>query len=210
MVAKYIIVSAQLKLSHNFNPFPLIINPFYCSNHVCELCPPTLPAHTCTNPDPAEAEKASLKEQNMVALAGLMEEAKYVPNDWEDMQEEKTTWLRHCEEKTAVLMPLVEQGKVLGVSMQVNAEDAPVLAEADDLYKQWTAEEAKACAKAKQDVQMGEEAAVELGDDSAVKMSHVEVLQPTCKKSQQAIAESDNDERSKASIPPGSVLHAVP
>ncbi|KIN92991.1 hypothetical protein M404DRAFT_36500 [Pisolithus tinctorius Marx 270] len=56
--------------------------------------------------------------------------------------------------------------------MQVDAEDAPTLAKANDLYERWTAEEAEAHAKAEQDVQMGEEAAVELGDNGAVKMSH--------------------------------------
>ncbi|KAI5994250.1 hypothetical protein F5J12DRAFT_785814 [Pisolithus orientalis] len=148
---------------------------------------------------PVEAERASLREQIAVALAGLVAEAKYVPDDQEDMQEEKITWLRHWEEKTVVLMPLVEQGKVLGVSIWVNTEDASMLAEADDLYEQWTMEEAKAHVRAKQDIQMGEETAVELSDEGGVvKMSHVEVPQPAHK----TVAESNKDERPKVSIPP--------
>ncbi|KIN96811.1 hypothetical protein M404DRAFT_32950 [Pisolithus tinctorius Marx 270] len=39
-----------------------------------------------------EAEKASLREQ-------LVAEVKCVPNNWEDMQEEKTTWIRCWEQK---------------------------------------------------------------------------------------------------------------
>ncbi|KIO08076.1 hypothetical protein M404DRAFT_23346 [Pisolithus tinctorius Marx 270] len=158
-------------------------------------------------PDPVEAEKASLREQLAAASAGLVAEAKCVPDNWEDMWEEKMMWLRCWEEKTVggsygdlaltslqpvVLMPLVEQGKALGVSMQVDAEDAPALVEADNLYKQWTAEEAEAHMKVEQDVQMGEESMVEVGDEGAgVKMSHVEVPQLACVKSGPTPTNSD-------------------
>ncbi|KIO02195.1 hypothetical protein M404DRAFT_28105 [Pisolithus tinctorius Marx 270] len=162
-------------------------------------------------PDPTEAEKASLREQLAAASAGLVAEAKCAPDDWEDMREEKTTWLRRWEEKTAVLMPLVERGKALGVSVRVDAEDAPVLAEADDWYERWTAEEAEARAKAEQDVQMGEETAVDVGNEGAgVKMSHVEVPQLARKHSWQTVAESEDEAGRKVVIPPGSVLHKVP
>ncbi|KIO12295.1 hypothetical protein M404DRAFT_20119 [Pisolithus tinctorius Marx 270] len=158
-------------------------------------------------PDPAEAEKASLREQLAAASAGLVAEAKCVPDDQEDMWEEKTTWLRCWEEKTAVLMPLVERGKALGVSVRVDAEDAPALVEADDWYEQWTVEEAEARAKAEQDVQMGEETMVEVGNKgTGLKMSHVEVPQPACK----TIAESEDEAGPRVMIPPGSVLHKVP
>ncbi|KIO09540.1 hypothetical protein M404DRAFT_22042 [Pisolithus tinctorius Marx 270] len=161
--------------------------------------------------DPAEAEKASLREQLAAASAGLVAEAKCAPDDWEDMQEEKTMWLRRWEEKMAVLMPLVKQGKALGVSVWVDAEDAPVLAEADDWYEWWTAEEAKARAKAEQDIQMGEETTVEVGNKGAgLKMSHVEVPQPACKRSRQTIAESEDKAGPRVMILPGSVLHKVP
>ncbi|KIN96109.1 hypothetical protein M404DRAFT_33590 [Pisolithus tinctorius Marx 270] len=161
-------------------------------------------------PDPAEAEKASLREQLAAASAGLVAEAKCTPDDREDMREEKMTWLRRWEEKTAVLMPLVERGKALRVSMRVDAEDAPALAEADDWYERWTAEEAEARAKAEQDVQMGEETAVEVGNEGAgVKMSHVEVPHPARKRSWQTVAESEDEAGRKVMIPPGSVLHKV-
>ncbi|KIN93533.1 hypothetical protein M404DRAFT_36024 [Pisolithus tinctorius Marx 270] len=158
-------------------------------------------------PDPAEAEKASLREQLAAASAGLVAEAKCVPDDWEDMREEKTTWLRCWEEKMVVLMPLVEQGKALGVSVQVDAEDAPTLAEADNWYKRWTVEEAEACTKAEQDVQMGEETVAEVGNKGAgLKMSHVEVPQLAHK----TIAESEDEAGPRVTILPGSVLHKVP
>ncbi|KIO04904.1 hypothetical protein M404DRAFT_25990 [Pisolithus tinctorius Marx 270] len=122
-----------------------------------------------STPDPTEAEKAALREQITAASAGLIAEVKCVPDDWEDMR-----W----EEKTVALMPLVERGKTLGVSVRVDAADAPVLAEADDVYERWTAEEAEVRAKAKQDVHMGEETAVGVGNEGTeVKMSHVEVPQ---------------------------------
>ncbi|KIN97834.1 hypothetical protein M404DRAFT_31900 [Pisolithus tinctorius Marx 270] len=114
-------------------------------------------------PDPMEAERAFLREQLVAASAGLVAEAKCMPDNQEDMWEEKMTWLRCWEEK------------------MVGAEDAPALVEADDLYEQWTTEEAEAHVKAEQDIQMGKETVVELSDDGAVKMSHMEVPQPACK-----------------------------
>ncbi|KIN96145.1 hypothetical protein M404DRAFT_33548 [Pisolithus tinctorius Marx 270] len=147
-----------------------------------------------------EAEKAALREQIAAASAGLVTEAKCVPDDREDMQEEKTIWLRHWEENMT-----------LGVSVRVDAADAPALAKADDVYEWWTAEEAKACAKAEQDIQMGEETAEGVGDEGAgVKMSHVEVPQPARKHSRQTIAESEDKAGPRVTIPPGSVLHKVP
>ncbi|KIO03279.1 hypothetical protein M404DRAFT_27249 [Pisolithus tinctorius Marx 270] len=151
-------------------------------------------------PDPTEAEKAALREQIVAVSAGLIAEAKCVPDDREDMWEEKMIWLRRWEEKM-----------MLGVSMWVDAADAPVLAEADDVYKWWTVEEAEARAKAEQDVQMGEETAEGVGDEgTGVKMSHVEVPQPAHKHLRQTIAESENEAGPRVTIPPGSVLHKVP
>ncbi|KAI6002353.1 hypothetical protein F5J12DRAFT_894095 [Pisolithus orientalis] len=115
--------------------------------------------------DPMEAERASLREQLAAASAGLVAEARCVPDDWEDMWEEKMTQLRCWEEKMAVLMPLVKQGKALRVSVWVDAEDAPALMEANDLYEKWSVEEAEECVRARQDVQM-EEAMVEVGHEA--------------------------------------------
>ncbi|KIO07396.1 hypothetical protein M404DRAFT_23897 [Pisolithus tinctorius Marx 270] len=108
-------------------------------------------------------------------------------------------------------MPLVERGKTLGVSVWVDAADAPTLAEANDVYEQWTAEEAEAHAKAEQDVHMGEETAVRVGDEGAgVKMSHVEVPQLARKCLRQTIAESKDEAGPRVTIPPRSVLHKAP
>ncbi|KIO05524.1 hypothetical protein M404DRAFT_25233 [Pisolithus tinctorius Marx 270] len=87
-----------------------------------------------STPDPAEAEKAVLREQIAAALAGLVTEAKCVPDDQEDMQEEKMIWLRRWEEKMAALMPLVEQGKMLGVSVWVDTADAPIVSQSVDCW----------------------------------------------------------------------------
>ncbi|KIO08872.1 hypothetical protein M404DRAFT_22687 [Pisolithus tinctorius Marx 270] len=157
--------------------------------------------------DPAEAERASLREQLAAVSAGLVAEAKCAPDNREDMREEKATWLRRWEKTVGGLF-----GKALGVSVQVNTEDAPTLAEANDLYEQWTTEEAEAQTKVEQDIQMGEETAVELGDDRAVRMSHVEVLQPARKWSRQTIAERDEEPaRPKIHIPAtGMITHKEP
>ncbi|KIO01412.1 hypothetical protein M404DRAFT_28727 [Pisolithus tinctorius Marx 270] len=157
-----------------------------CAPHLSQLvCMPT--------PDPVEAERASLREQLATASAGLVAEAKCAPDDWEDMWEEKMMWLRHWEEKMA-----------LGMSMEVDAEDAPMLVEADDLYEWWTMEEAKAHTKAEKDIQMGEETAVEVGNEGAgVKMSHVEVPQLAHKHFWQTIVESEDKAGPKVMILPG-------
>ncbi|KIN95452.1 hypothetical protein M404DRAFT_34142 [Pisolithus tinctorius Marx 270] len=145
-------------------------------------------------PDPVEAEKASLREQLAAASAGLVAEAKCAPDDREDMQEEKTMWLRHWEEKTV--------GGSTDASGQVREGSRGV--------HRWTAEEAEARVKAEQDIQMGEETAVEVGNEGAgLKMSHVEVPQLARKRSRQTIAESEDEAGPRVTIPPGSVLHKV-
>ncbi|KAI6144411.1 hypothetical protein BKA82DRAFT_35645, partial [Pisolithus tinctorius] len=124
---------------------------------------PHLSQLVCTaTPDPIEVEKAAL----------LVAEARCFPEDHEGME----------EEKTVVLMPLVEHRKELGVMVRVDTLDVPILAEVDNVYEQWTVEEAEVHVRAKQDVQMGEENMQEIGDKgTAIKMSHVEVPQLVCK-----------------------------
>ncbi|KAI6003473.1 hypothetical protein F5J12DRAFT_893661 [Pisolithus orientalis] len=121
--------------------------------------------------------------------------------------------------KEAMLMPLVERGKELGVMVRVDAAEVPILAEVDDVYEQWMVEEAEVCARAEQDVQMGDENAQEtrgLGASVAVpaateKMSHVEVVSHLVwKQSQQTVAESKDEDEPKIIVPPGSILHKVP
>ncbi|KIN97614.1 hypothetical protein M404DRAFT_32090 [Pisolithus tinctorius Marx 270] len=160
--------------------------------------------------DPVEVEKTTLKEQLAATLAGLVAEAWCMPDNWDGLLEEKMTWLWRWEEKTAVLMPLVKQGKELGITICVDMVDVLVLAKADDVYERWTAEEADACMKAKQDVQIGEEPVVEPGDKgAAVMMSHVEVPQPACKQSCQTMADTDKDSmRPNTQIPAaGTITH---
>ncbi|KIO08931.1 hypothetical protein M404DRAFT_22747 [Pisolithus tinctorius Marx 270] len=144
-------------------------------------------------PDPMEAKKASLREQLAAASAGLVAEVKHVPDNWEDMWEKKTTWLRCWEEK------------------MVGGSDASgQVREGSQGVCRWTAEEAEAHVKAEQDVQMGEETAVEVGDEGMeVKMSHVEVPQLVCKHLWQTVAESEDEAGPKVVILPGLVLHEV-
>ncbi|KAI6157171.1 hypothetical protein BKA82DRAFT_4346259 [Pisolithus tinctorius] len=100
-----------------------------------------------------------------------------------------------------VLMPLVKCGKELSVTVRVDTVDLPILAEVDDVYKQWTVEEAEVCMRAEQDIQMGEENMQEIGDKgTAVKMSHVEVPQLAHK----TVTRSDNELQPKVLVPPGS------
>ncbi|KAI5994597.1 hypothetical protein F5J12DRAFT_896712 [Pisolithus orientalis] len=137
--------------------------------------------------------------------AGLMAEARCFPEDCKGME----------EEKTAGLMPLVKHGKELGVMVRVDAVDVPILAKADDIYKWWTAEEANACVRAEQDVQMGDENTQEtrgLGASIVVpvvteKMLHVEMVSCLVWKT---ITESEDEDEPKIVIPPSSILHKVP
>ncbi|KIN97984.1 hypothetical protein M404DRAFT_31674 [Pisolithus tinctorius Marx 270] len=107
-------------------------------------------------------------------------------------------------------MLLVECGKELGVMVRVDAVDAPILAKVDNVYKQWTMEEAKAHVSAEQDVQMGDENMQETrgqGASIAVpavteKMLHIEVVsQPVWKQLQQTIAESKDKTEPKGHDP---------
>ncbi|KIN93727.1 hypothetical protein M404DRAFT_35811 [Pisolithus tinctorius Marx 270] len=142
--------------------------------------------------------------QIAAALAILVAEARCFPEDREGMEEEKTMWLQRWEEKIATLMLLVECRKELGVTVRVDAAEAPILAEADNVYK------------AEQDVQMGDENAQEtggLGASVAVpaateKMSHVEVV--SCPVWKQTVAESEDEDEPKIVIPPSSILHKLP
>ncbi|KIO11727.1 hypothetical protein M404DRAFT_20342 [Pisolithus tinctorius Marx 270] len=172
-------------------------------------------------PDPVKAEKADLRQQIAAASAILVAEARCFPKDREGMQEEKTMWLRCWEEKTAMLMLLVERGKELGVMVRVDAAEVPILAEADNVYERWTAEEAEVRARAEQDVLMGDENAQEtggLGASVAVpvvteKMLHVEVVshlvRKSPKRSWQTVTESEDEDEPKIVIPPGLILHKV-
>ncbi|KIO01718.1 hypothetical protein M404DRAFT_28451 [Pisolithus tinctorius Marx 270] len=109
-------------------------------------------------------------------------------------------------------MPLVKHGKELGVTVRVDTADTPILAKVDDVYEWWTAEEAKACVRAEQDVQMGDENMQETGGPGASitvpavteKMSHIEVVAWLVQKT---VAESEDEDKPKIVVPPSSILH---
>ncbi|KAI6035640.1 hypothetical protein F5J12DRAFT_887437 [Pisolithus orientalis] len=177
-------------------------------------CAPRLSQLVCTaTPDLVEAEKANLQQQITAALAILVAEARCFPEDDKGMQEEKTMWLQRWEEKMAMLMPLVEHGKELGITVRVDAAEVPILAEVDNVYKRWTVEEAEVHARAEQDVQMGDENAQETGGPGASvavpaateKMLHIEVVSCLVQK-----AKSEDKDKPKIIVPPGSILHKVP
>ncbi|KIN93753.1 hypothetical protein M404DRAFT_35780 [Pisolithus tinctorius Marx 270] len=168
-------------------------------------------------PDPIEAEKTALKAKFIAASAALVAEAKCMPDDREDLWEEKVTWLRCWEKQSGEVFPLVEHGRELDVDTKIDTADGPVVAEADEAYERWVVEEIVQL-KVDEDVRMEEEASQGAEGQGAsaaepvasVRMTHMEVPQPARKCSQQAIAEGDDDDKPKITIPPGAVLHPVP
>ncbi|KIO11754.1 hypothetical protein M404DRAFT_20380 [Pisolithus tinctorius Marx 270] len=176
-------------------------------------CAPHLSQLICmATPDPIEAEKTALKAKFIVASAALVAEARCLPDDKEELWEEKVMWMCQWEERTGEVYPIIECGQELGINTKIDAADGPTIAEANEAYERWVAEEI-AHRKADEDVQMGEEAVSEQGASVTVlvvtaKMSHVEVVaQPVRKRSQQTIAESKDKGEPKINIPPGSILH---
>ncbi|KIO11958.1 hypothetical protein M404DRAFT_19769 [Pisolithus tinctorius Marx 270] len=92
------------------------------------------------------------------------------------------------------------------------------VAEADEAYEKWVAEEI-ARARTDEDMRMEEEASQVVEEQGASlvvpvvteKMSHVEVVsRPVRKRSQQTIAESEDEEEPKIVVPPSLILHKVP
>ncbi|KIN93924.1 hypothetical protein M404DRAFT_35593 [Pisolithus tinctorius Marx 270] len=162
-------------------------------------------------PDPIEAEKTALKARFIVASAALVAEARCLPDDKEELWEEKVTWMHRWEERTGEVYPIVEHRQELGIDTKIDAADGPAIAEADEAYERWVAKEI-ACRKADKDVWMGEETAQAVSEQDASvtvlvvteKMSHVEV------QSQQTVAESKVEDEPKIIVPPGSILHKVP
>ncbi|KIN96549.1 hypothetical protein M404DRAFT_33156 [Pisolithus tinctorius Marx 270] len=161
-------------------------------------------------PDPIEAEKTSLREKFIAASAALVAEAKCLPDDKEELWEEKVMWMRRWEQRMGEVFPLVERGRALGIDTKIDAADGPAVAEADKAYERWVSEEI-ARGRADEDVRMEEavaQAVVEQGTSAEVpvtteKMSHVEVVSCLVRKSE------DKDEP-KIVVPPGSILHKVP
>ncbi|KIO00535.1 hypothetical protein M404DRAFT_29454 [Pisolithus tinctorius Marx 270] len=150
-------------------------------------------------PDPAEVEKATLKVRFIVASAALVAEARCLPDDKEELWEEKVMWMCQWEERTGEVYPIIKRGQELGIDTKIDAVDGPTIAEANEAYERWVAEEI-AHGKADKDVQMGEEAVSEQGP------GRFESL----KRSWQTIAESEDEGNPKINVPPSSILHKVP
>ncbi|KAI6035328.1 hypothetical protein F5J12DRAFT_778796 [Pisolithus orientalis] len=108
----------------------------------------------------------------------------------------------------------VSPRKELSVTVRVDAAEVPILAEADNVYEQWMAEEAEVCARAEQDIQMGDENAQETGGPGASitvpvateKMLHVEVVSRLVQKT---VTESKDKDEPKIVVPPSLILHKV-
>ncbi|KIO11672.1 hypothetical protein M404DRAFT_20290 [Pisolithus tinctorius Marx 270] len=161
-------------------------------------------------PDPIEAEKTSLREKFVAASTALVAEAKCLPDDKEELWEEKVMWMRRWEQRTGEVFPLVERGRALGIDTKIDMADGPAVAEANEAYERWVSKEI-AWGRADKDMRMEEvvaQAVVKQGTSAEVpvtteKMSHVEVVSHPVRKSK------DEDEP-KIIIPPGSILHKVP
>ncbi|KAI6148879.1 hypothetical protein BKA82DRAFT_22638 [Pisolithus tinctorius] len=94
-------------------------------------------------PDPVEVEKAALKARFVTASTALIAEAKCLPDDKVELWEEK-----------GEVYPIVECRWELDVNVKIDAVDGPVIAEADEAYERWSAEEvaAAACRGSDEDV----------------------------------------------------------
>ncbi|KAI5994595.1 hypothetical protein F5J12DRAFT_896704 [Pisolithus orientalis] len=107
-----------------------------------------------------------------------------------------------------------EKGKVFPINMRIDVADGPVIVEAYEAYEWWVSEEI-AWHKTNKDMQMGEEAAQEVGgqETSAImlaameKMLHVKVVsQPVWK----TVTESEDEDKPKIIVLPSLILHKVP
>ncbi|KIO04839.1 hypothetical protein M404DRAFT_25919 [Pisolithus tinctorius Marx 270] len=165
-------------------------------------------------PDPIKAEKTALKVKFVIASTALVAEVRCLPDDKEELWEEKVMWMRQWEERTGEVYPIVERGQELGIDTKIDAADGPAITEADEAYERWVAEEISH-RKADEDVRMGEEAVQAVGEQGASvavpvvteKMLHVEVVAWPVRKT---IAESEDEDEPKINIPPSSILHKVP
>ncbi|KIO10661.1 hypothetical protein M404DRAFT_20913 [Pisolithus tinctorius Marx 270] len=167
------------------------------------------------SPNPIEVEKTALKAKFVAASTALVAEAKCLPDDKEELWEEKVMWMHRWEQRMGEVFPLVERRQELGIDTKIDAADGPTVAEADKAYEKWVAEEI-ARGRTDEDVRMEEvvtQAVVEQGASAEVlavteKMSHVEVVSHPVRK--QTVVESEDKDEPKIIIPPGSVLHKIP
>ncbi|KAI6140653.1 hypothetical protein BKA82DRAFT_33212 [Pisolithus tinctorius] len=129
--------------------------------------------HAAT-PDPVEAEKAALKTKFEFAAAStaLVAEAKCMPDNRDDLWEEK---------KMGEVVPIVKCSRELDIDTKIDMADGLAIAEADGAYKQWVAKEIMQN-KIDKDMRMGEAALQDIREQQEVaersmataKMSHIE------------------------------------
>ncbi|KAI5994118.1 hypothetical protein F5J12DRAFT_785898 [Pisolithus orientalis] len=134
------------------------------ANHL--PCPSQL-VHMAT-PDPIEAEKATLKEKFIAVSTALVTEARGAVRGMGDVDAQVTVF------------PIIKHGQELGVNTKVAA-----VAEANEAYERWAAEEVAVAAHggADEDMQMGEEVLQDIREQPVVmegptvtaKMLHVKV-----------------------------------
>ncbi|KIN93622.1 hypothetical protein M404DRAFT_35934 [Pisolithus tinctorius Marx 270] len=126
-------------------------------------CAPRLSQLVCAaTPNPIEVEKTTLKVK-FVASAALVTEARCLLDNKEELWEEKVMWMCRWEERTGEVYPIVEHGQELGINTKIDAADGPAIAEADEAYKRWVAEEI-VHGKANEDVWMGKETVQAVGE----------------------------------------------
>ncbi|KIO05677.1 hypothetical protein M404DRAFT_25375 [Pisolithus tinctorius Marx 270] len=168
-------------------------------------------------PDLIEAEKALLREKFIAASAALVTEAKCLPDDKEELWEEKVMWMCRWEQRTGEVFPLIECGRVLGIDTKIDMVDGPMVAEANKAYERWVSEEIMQ-GRADEDMRMEEEALQVVKEQgvslmapvATEKMLHIEVVSWPVRKSWKTIMESKDEDEPKIVILPGSILHKVP
>ncbi|KIO08763.1 hypothetical protein M404DRAFT_22625 [Pisolithus tinctorius Marx 270] len=167
-------------------------------------CAPRLSQLVCAaTPNLIEVEKTALKAKFVVASVALVAEARCIPDDKEELWEEK-----------GEVYPIIECRQELGIDTKIDTADGPAIAEANEAYERWVAEEI-AHGKANKDVRMGEETVQAVGEQGASvavpavteKMLHVEVVAWLVRKT---VAESKDEDEPKIVVLPGSILHKVP
>ncbi|KIO00579.1 hypothetical protein M404DRAFT_29507 [Pisolithus tinctorius Marx 270] len=134
-------------------------------------------------PDLIKAEKTTLRAKFVAASVALVAEVKCLPDDKEELWEEKVMWMHRWEQRTGEVFPLVEHRQELGIDTKIDTADGPAVAEANEAYKKWVAKEI-VCGRTDKDMWMEEavaQAVIEQGASAEVpaateKMSHVEVV----------------------------------
>ncbi|KAI5992589.1 hypothetical protein F5J12DRAFT_786119 [Pisolithus orientalis] len=95
-------------------------------------------------PNLIKAEKVTLRARFVTASMALVAEAKCLPNNREELWEEKVMWIHQWEERTVEVYSIIECGQELDIDVKIDAADGPTIAEADEADQRWSAEEVAA------------------------------------------------------------------